>query len=195
LGSNHHSVTSDEKELIDKIRAAFAGVKLDDGMSLNMTEYYDSGGCLPEFEEKARGDERDDWQKIADKTLEEFLVTFPFTDLKGYRFYIPAYMIWAIRNHKLSDSIIGDFTVYAIDPCCHQFDTIPFLEWFTADQIECMVTFLEYVVRMDADMDAQVANKNLIKIREAQQAVAHQRAISPAITFPPPSQPRPWADI
>jgi hypothetical protein len=29
----------------------------------------------------------------------------------------------------------------------------------------------------------------------AEQAVAHQRAISSAITFQPPSQSRPWADI
>jgi hypothetical protein len=31
--------------------------------------------------------------------------------------------------------------------------------------------------------------------QEAEQAVAHQRAISPAITSQPPSQSRPWADI
>lgn len=162
-------MTAEEQELIDRIRVAFAGVTLEDGISLNMTEYNDSGGCMPKFKEKASDDERIDWQAIPDMTLEQFTVTFSFTDLKGFRFYIPAYMIWTIRNHRTSDSIIGDFAIYAIDPSHYLFRTIPFLQWFTVDQVEAMAAFLEYVVQSDASLDVQVARENLFKIRKAQQ--------------------------
>jgi hypothetical protein len=36
--------------LVADIREAFRGVKLEDGESLNMTEYHDSGGSAKHFE-------------------------------------------------------------------------------------------------------------------------------------------------
>ncbi len=160
-------MTIEEQELIAKIRAAFSGIRLEDGISLNMTEYHDSSGCMPEFKEKASGDENVDWQSIPDETLERFTVTFSFTDLKGYRFYIPAYMIWAIRNHRISDSIIADFTIYAIDPSGHQFKSVPFLRWFTRSQVDAMTGFLEYAVQNSDTLDGRVAMENLNKLRNA----------------------------
>lgn len=162
-------MTIQEQELIDQIRRAFEGVRLEDGTSLNMSEYNDSGGSMPEFKRKARNDERNDWTAIADETLEQFTVTFSFTDLKGLRFYIPAYMTWAIRNHRSSGSIIGDFTIYAIDPSHYLFETIPFLHWFTEAQVAAMTAFLEYAVENDGTMDGEVAEKNLLKIKSAKQ--------------------------
>jgi len=172
VGQNYNTMTTEEQELIDKIRAAFAGVTLEDGVSLNMTEYNDSGGCMPEYKEMALSDERVDWQAIPDKTLEQFTVTFSFTDLKGFRFYMPAYMIWTIRRHSTSDSIIGDFTIYAIDTSHYLFRTIPFVQWFTADQVDAMVAFLQYAVRSDGSLDDLVASENLTKIQEAQQVAS-----------------------
>lgn len=57
-------MTDEEQRLIELIHSAFAGVRLDDGESLNMTEYNDSGGCRPDFKEKAKHDEREDWTAI-----------------------------------------------------------------------------------------------------------------------------------
>lgn len=159
-------MTQNEQDLIEQIRRAFAGVRLEDGISLNMTEYIDAGGCVPEFREKARNDEREDWAAIADETLEQFSVTFPFTDLKGIKFYIPAYMNWSIRNHRTSWSGIADFTIYAIDPLSHHFDSIPFRSWFNSAQVEAMAAFLEYAVANDETMDGQAAAKNLARIAD-----------------------------
>ncbi len=157
----------EEQELVDQIHRAFAGVRLEDGTSLNMTEYNDSSGCMPEFKEKAKEDERNDWTTITDETLERFRVTFSFTDLKGFRFYMPAYMIWTIRNHRTSDCPISYFTIYAIRPSHHLFETIPFWQWFTREQIDAMTKFLEYAARMDS-LDGEEALENFSKIRLAQ---------------------------
>lgn len=77
-------------------------------------------------------------------------------------------MIWAIRNHRTSGSIIGDFTIYAIDPSHYLFETLPFLQWFTDAQVAAMTAFLEYAVENDGTMDGEVAEKNLWKIKAAQ---------------------------
>ena len=67
-----------------------------------MTEYFDSCETEHKFKKLARNDEKYHWYKIPEETLEEFTVTFSFTDLKGYKFYLPAYMIYTIRNHATS---------------------------------------------------------------------------------------------
>ena len=161
-------MTLEEEDILRQINQAFADVGLDDGTSLNMTEYNDSGRCMPDFREKAKGDERDSWSVIPDETLEQFTVTFSFTDLKGFRFYIPAYMAWTIRNHHLSDSIIADNTVYAIDPAHYLFGEVPFADWFTKDQIAVMIRFLEYASHSENSLDVNVARDNLEKIGKAQ---------------------------
>ena len=164
-------MTKEEQELLDQIHHAFAGVILEDGTSLNMTEYYDSGGSRPEYAERAKDDERDDWTAIPDETLEQFIVAFSFTDLKGFRFYIPAYMTWTVRNFRKSGSIIADYTTYAIDPDHYLFEVVPFFKWFTQEQIAAMIEFLEFASRNEDVLDGEVARQNLTKIKEAQQAV------------------------
>lgn len=157
-------ISSAETNLIALIEEAFSGVRLEDGTSLNMTEYHDSGGLAPEYAEKVKFDERDDWHKIDDKTLEKFTVTFSFTDLKGFRFYIPAYMIWTIRNHRTSDCIIGDFTIYALNTDHYLFEDVPFTTWFTTQQVSAMVAFLKYCTEQSDSCDVRVATENLAKM-------------------------------
>lgn len=151
-------------DLISAIREAFRDVKLENGLSLNMTEYNDSGGSAERFKRLAVNDERDDWRNIDDKTLEEFTVTFSFTDWKGFRFYLPAYMIWAIR-HPESNSIIGDNTIYALDPG----RTLPLYERtvntiLNKQQLEAIVQFLQYCVEDSDHCDGVSASTNLNKM-------------------------------
>ena len=155
----------DSEKLICSIREAFRDVTLEDGVSLNMTEYNDSSGMVDRFRQLAATDEREDWQKIEDKTLEQFIVTFSFTDWKGFRFYLPAYMIWTIR-HPDSHCIIGEFTIYALDP-----DKISDLYRKTVDnilnrrQIEVVAHFLQYCIEVSEGDDVDAA-MNLSKLKK-----------------------------
>jgi hypothetical protein len=154
----------DKATLLRDIQEAFRGVKLEDGVSLNMTEYWDSGGSAKHFEELAKNDERDDWQNIDGETLEQFTVTFCFTDWKGFKFYLPAYMMWTIK-HPESD--IGLYTVLSLDP-----GSILALygkavdEILNRQQLEVVVRFLEYCVEYPDDYDAKTAARRLKKLRE-----------------------------
>jgi hypothetical protein len=79
-------------------------------------------------------------------------------------------MIWTIRHHRTSDSIIADDTIYAIDPAHYLFETVAFSQWFTSEQIDAMTNFLEYAARNDDTLDGKVASENLAKIQSAQQS-------------------------
>ena len=154
-------MTDEEQALVHEIEAAFEGVQLEDGISLNMTEFYDSGGCAPEYAEKAKSDEREDWRQIPDETLELFTVTFSFTDLKGFRFYLPAYMRWTARNHRTSNAIIGSHTIYALSPRHDIFKTTSFAEWFTEQQRAVILRFLRFAAENSDTMDARIASRRL----------------------------------
>ena len=125
---------------------------------MNMAEYYDTGrNC----KRKAKNDERNNWREIDDKTLEKFTVTFCFTDLKGFRFYLPAYMIYALRNYKTSDSIITDHVIYAIDVTHYLFDKVSMKNYFEKKQLACMISFLEFCSMQEDFFDAEIATINL----------------------------------
>lgn len=157
---------SRESMLINQITSAFKDVVLADGISLNMTEYIDGYETEPDFLERAKKDERDDWQRIPDELLEEFTGTFSFTDLKGFRFYIPAYMIWTIRNHEISDSIISDHTVYALNINHHVFRDISMLDWFTPAQISAILAFMKYCADHPDSFDTRYVQREIVKIKE-----------------------------
>jgi hypothetical protein len=159
-------MTDAEAKLIAQIGNAFAGVTLDDGISLNMTEFLDSYGCSAEFEEQAKFDERNDWSAISDETLEKFTVTFSFTDIAGYRFYLPAYMIWTLKHHRTNDSIIADFTIYALDVNTYQFENRSFVDVFTPEQLDCIAEFLQYCVDNGDTLDDETAFQHLYKLLE-----------------------------
>ena len=156
-------------ELIRVIQNAFKGVRLEDGISLNMTEYYDSGGSQAHYKDLSNNDERDDWSKISDKTLEDYHVTFSFTDIKGFRFYAPAYMIWSVKHLKDSQSIIGDFTIYALDPDHYVLKSVGIINVFNQPQINAIIDFLKFSEANDDYCDGRLAAINLEKIKIAQQ--------------------------
>jgi len=164
-------------ELSTRIFDAFAGVRLDGGVSLIEAEYADNYEIAPD--NLIAREEKDDWTRIIDDRLCEFTVTFCFTDYRGFRFYIAPYMIWTLRNYKTSDAIISDFTIYAIETDRYMFSEHPFAEVFTIEQVKCMRDFLLFACENEDHLDARVARLNLSRllqsfpdIEEAEQVVA-----------------------
>ncbi len=105
---------SDAEAVIQAIRSAFHGVALEDGVSMSQARVKDDWGTW-EVEAKARElDKETGWEEISDEKIEELSDILPFLDSKGFRFYIPAYMIWSLR-HPESTSWVRDGTVYSLD--------------------------------------------------------------------------------
>ncbi|SKB11889.1 conserved hypothetical protein [Planktothrix sp. PCC 11201] len=98
--------------LIEKIRTAFLEVQLEDGITLHearaLDDYRDT--------EKARIiDCHIHWLDIPDSWIEDFYEAFSFLDAKGFRHYIPAYMIWCLKNYEHTTSASFDSTLYVLE--------------------------------------------------------------------------------
>ncbi len=99
-----------EREDVESaIRAAFAGVQLGSGTSLQQARLIDEGitsDMSPEeFAAIPRHETTDDWTKIADSEL--LCDSLAHLDAAGLRYYLPALMIW-ILDHYSDEDLIFD---------------------------------------------------------------------------------------
>lgn len=84
--------------LIAEITAAFDGVEREDGITLHEAEALDDR--LSDAEQRAARaldtDER--WQDVPDKDIAWCCSALSFLDAKGFRYYFPAFMIYALKH-------------------------------------------------------------------------------------------------
>ncbi len=127
-----------------------------------MSKYFDSYKISEKFLELAKSDERKDWTIIKDEVLEQFTVTFCFTDWQGFRFYLPAYMRW-ILNHPTSDNFIDDQTIYALDlKTIKELHHKEITEIFNDEWLAVTLKFLNWCITENSDYcDSEFARKNL----------------------------------
>ena len=78
--------------VIQQIEAAFAGVRLDDGVSLREADVIDGCGSVEAQTAARLLDETGDWKKIPDEDLASSHWGFAFFDAKGVVFHLPAYL-------------------------------------------------------------------------------------------------------
>jgi hypothetical protein len=84
-----------KEAICEKIRRAFQGVKLGDGIGLfeadGVDEYADEA-TRKAYRER---DEKEDWQRIPRENLRGEGICF--TDAEGMRFHLPAFMVAAVQ--------------------------------------------------------------------------------------------------
>lgn len=86
------------RELLNKIKKAFASVTLGNGISLREARCMDDN-WVDRCKECRTLDEVEDWQKVTDKDLEKYEDgTYFFCDEEGKNFYSPAYMSLRLRE-------------------------------------------------------------------------------------------------
>lgn len=96
--------------IIDEITAAFAGVRLGDGIGLFEAQGLDDYATEEERKALREGDEKDDWTVLASQVLNQANSSLSFFDAKGMRFHLPAYMIAELR---------GDYRFSLAFTLCH----------------------------------------------------------------------------
>ena len=93
------------QELIDLITAAFDGVSREDGVTLHEARVIDDYGDDDERSDARRKDTDTRWQDVPKKWIEKFADTLPFMCPKGFRYYIPAFMMYALKHYGTSDCV------------------------------------------------------------------------------------------
>lgn len=84
--------------LIEEITAAFNGVSREDGVSLHEATVIDDYGSLEERAAARTQDTEEKWQDVPENDIRFTDAVLSFLDPKGFHYYIPAYVVWYLRN-------------------------------------------------------------------------------------------------
>ena len=101
--------------VIEAIRLAFANVPRG-SISLHEAEVIDDYGSEEERAEARRLDTESSWDRVPDSHIEECTSALCHLDPHGWKYYVPAYMIWTLGHFGASDSVVPEFTIYTFDP-------------------------------------------------------------------------------
>jgi hypothetical protein len=135
--------------VIETIRAAFSGVKRDEGISLREANVIDNYGTDEERAIARAGDTDTAWHEVPDTLLERACSALAFMDQKGLRYYLPAFMVWTLRNYATSNSFTVDSTIYALDVSHGR--TMPVL---SEAQLQACAAFLAFMADDGVEMHA-----------------------------------------
>jgi len=103
-------------ELLALIEDAFIGVNRDDGITLHQAVVIDDYGTDREFIAAKIRDTEVRWQDIPDVDIATNPSIFSFLDAKGFRYYLPAYMSWSVKNFENTRYDSSFFTYLAVLP-------------------------------------------------------------------------------
>ena len=137
------------KRLIKAITAAFDGVWREDGVTLHQARVLDDYGDEEEQAAARKKDKDTRWQDVPDRWIERDLAnTLPFLCPKSFRYYIPAFMIWSLKNYDRADSPASDYTIYALELTDEIRDMqLERFQMFNDEQSGAIARFLDYFAR------------------------------------------------
>lgn len=102
--------------VVAEIQVAFKDVKRGDGVTLHEADVIDNYGSAKERKAARKLDSEDGWQSVPSKDIEKYYWILSFLDPTGYRYYLPAYMVWTLKNYETNDSIDSACsTVYSLN--------------------------------------------------------------------------------
>ena len=161
-------------DAVQQIVDAFAGVPLENGVSLGEARVIDDYGTDDERAAARRKDELHDWQRISDEFIESHPSVLSFMDEEGLRFHLPAYMRFTLRRYRESESMSADCIIYQLcDPDC----TKRLLAHLTNEQIDAIGTFLNACLEIGDDwLDVSLVPLALRQWQGDETAAAELRA-------------------
>jgi hypothetical protein len=98
--SNETDFESRRDELIAEIAAAFDGVSREDGTTLHEAEAIDDRKSDEECRAARRLDTEQRWQDVPDKDIWACCSALSFLNAKGFRYYLPAFMVYGLRHFE-----------------------------------------------------------------------------------------------
>ncbi|MBI3461525.1 MAG: hypothetical protein HY000_00475, partial [Planctomycetes bacterium] len=99
------------------------------------------------------------WQDMAEKDLAYHNAALCFLSPAGFQFFLPAFLVWVIRNYRGSDAFTVDSTIYALDPGSPpDHFKLSKLRLLSPRQRQAVLAFLEFMAAAgDESCDAEAA--------------------------------------
>lgn len=145
-------------DLIEEITAAFDGVSRDGGVSLSESWVIDNYGSEEMRAEARKQDTDTKWQDVPDEDICEGYQCLTFLDTIGFRYYIPAYIVWFLRyidnQDPKFDSDTYPWLIYALGAIKNHEDS--YLERFQSFSLEQSRAIAHFLV-FDANRNDVIA--------------------------------------
>jgi hypothetical protein len=136
-------IEQERQNLIAEIRETFSDVRRENGVSLHEADVIDGQGAAWRRWRARAKDTDKRWFEVPPETIATYYWIFPWLDDKGFRYYIPAYMIWSLDNYLSSSSLTSSFTIYALSPSRGDFSS-----FLTTEQQRAICHFLRFMMRV-----------------------------------------------
>lgn len=116
------------------------------------------------WREAGKLDVEGEWQNVKDEYIDQFCSILSHASDEGYRYYLPAYMCWSLRNVGDTLSMSVDWPIYSLSPPKEP----GLMDWhrrrfsiFNTAQRTAIIDYLEYMGQDDRDCDWSVAQTAL----------------------------------
>lgn len=109
----NESESNEIEVVIAEIRSAFHGVPRGE-ISIHQAMSIDVFGSEKWMEQARSLDKETNWEDVPDDYIPKCENSLSHLDPKSWRYYLPCYMIWALRNFRTSNSFVIDSTVYSL---------------------------------------------------------------------------------
>jgi hypothetical protein len=116
-------MTEFERQVLDTIRTAFAGVVLGEGVGLRQGRGLDDYADERTLASYRAQDEKHDWSTIPVEDLDRYHDSLSFFDPAGMRFHLPAYLVADLEG-KLKIADILFHLVYTAHDAQSRFDAL-----------------------------------------------------------------------
>jgi len=150
------------EDLIEIIQKAFHGVEQPKDITLHVAEAHDYYDYENNDKHRAK-DYIGDWEGVPDEHIHECKHALSYVDKVGIRYYLPAYMIWTLRNLS-SDEYDLDHALYTLDnspndPQLSEYHKERFL-LFNSEQMKACALFVKFCAEDEQDYtDSYFAKK------------------------------------
>lgn len=104
----------EKEEIIRLIHDAFDGVEQPKEITLHVAEAHDTHD-YDHDEEHRKNDFTGPWQEVPSEHIKKCQTALSYVDKTGMRYYLPAYMVWYLRNFGNSREVRSDHTLYSLD--------------------------------------------------------------------------------
>lgn len=147
-----------KRALIEEITAAFDGVSRENGVSFHESRVIDDYGSDEERAEARSQDTETRWQDVPDDDIYHAYACLSFLDEIGFRYYIPAFVVWSLRYMDTEEpdfasdtdaSIIYHLTL-SYDESLKDYHLSRY-KFFTHEQSKAIAHYLEFIEKQEDD--------------------------------------------
>lgn len=138
-------VSHEEEFLLEQIDSAFDGVILEDGIGLMTTELIDMHAPRETCDAISPYEERTDWRRITPSMIQACWCALGFTDPKGYRFLLPAWLTLDLQG-QLETCDAMDY-LPLVPENCGIYESKSIL--LNDPQLEAVMNYIEYRQKKD----------------------------------------------